>query len=144
MTLASLATLTSRQSTLVANNTTGTTRNYGATIYLRISSGGTAPAAGNVYEAYLIRADAASSPTYLSDNAGASDAAITIENAQMLGVIVVTATANKNFYGEFHTGSSGPLGFQWGIAVRNGTGQSLHATEGNHYKAYAMDTQEIQ
>ena len=139
-TLASLATATSRQTTMI-NNTS--TFRPAAIVAFDIESNGSAPTAGSTYELYLLRGNAAS-PTVSTDNAGASDAAITIENAPMLGAIVVTATANKHFYGDFDTAALGPLGPLWGIAVKNNSGQSLHATEGNHLKTYQTYYQQIQ
>jgi len=136
--LAALASSAARQSTMVANP-----NNRGAAlIYLKIESGAAAPAAGTIYEVYLLRADSAG--TYRSDGAGAADAAITIVNAQILGTIVVTNNANTNFYGDFDTAPLGPLGFSWGIAVKNSTDQALNATEANHLKEYATYLPEIQ
>lgn len=138
ITLASLADASARQSTLVTNSS-----NYpGAIIYLKIKSGASAPTAGTCYEVYLIRAD--ETPTLADDGAGATDAAITIENANFLGAIVVTATTAKNFYGVFDTGSLGPLGPKWGIAVKNTTGNALDATEGNHAYEYVYYVPEVQ
>lgn len=137
ITLASLASAAARQSTIVTNNL----NRAAAIIYLRIKSGN-APTAGAVYELYLIRDDGVT--TYRTDNAGAADAAITIENAQLIGTIVVTATANKQFYGDFDTAPLGPLGPKWGIAVKNTSGQALNATEGDHLKTYAYYLPEIQ
>ena len=48
-----------------------------------------------------------------------ADAAITIENAPLLGTLVVTATANKNFQRIFDTAALGKLGTEFGVAVRN-------------------------
>lgn len=138
ITLASLANNAARQSTMITN----TLQRPAALIYLRIQSGGSAPTAGAIYEVYLLRGD--SSGTYRTDGAGASDAAITIENAQLIGSIVVTANTNKNFYGDFDTWPLGPLGYQWGIAVRNTSGQSLNGTEGNHIKEYGTYLPEVQ
>lgn len=141
ITLASLANGSARQSTLVDNSS----NDYpAALIFLKIKSGGTAPTAGKVYEVYLIRGNDPSSSDYRSDGAGASDAAITIENAVLLGAIVVTNTANKVFYGEFDTAFCGPLGQEWGIAIKNNSGQALHGTEGDHYKGYAYYVPEVQ
>ena len=140
-TLASLASGSARQSTMVDNSTT----DYPAAIVtMKIKSSGSAPTAGAVYEIYLLRGDDPSSSTYRTDAAGASDAAITIENAQLLGTIVVTATTNKVFYGEFDTAPLGPLGPEWGIAVKNSSGQALHATEGDHLKGYVYYVPEVQ
>ena len=141
ITLASLSNGSALQSTLVDNSS----NDYpAALIFLKIKSGGTAPTAGKVYEVYLIRGNDPSSSDYRSDGAGASDAAITIENAVLLGAIVVTNTANKVFYGEFDTAFCGPLGQEWGIAIKNNSGQALHGTEGDHYKGYAYYVPEVQ
>jgi len=136
VTLASLANGSARQSTMITN-----TSNYpGAIVHLKIESGGTGPTAGALYEVYLLRGDG----TTRTDGAGASDSAITIENAPLLGTIVVTNTANKFFYGEFDTAPLGPLGNDWGIAIKNASGQALHATEGNHLKTYVYYVPEVQ
>ena len=140
MTLASLANGSARQSTMIANS-----NNYpAAMVTLRIKSGGSAPTAGTTYAVYLLRGDDASSSTFRSDNAGASDAAITIENAVLIGTITVTATTAKNFYAEFDTAPFGPLGPEWGIAVKNNTGNALSSTEGDHLKGYYYYVPEAQ
>lgn len=138
LTLASLANGSGRQSTLIDNSSNDYPQ---AMVFLKIRSSGTGPTAGAVYEVYLIRGDDPSSSTYRTDGAGASDAAITIENATLLGTIVVTNSTNKDFYGEFLAQNLGP---EWGIAVRNASGQALNATEGNHYKGYVYLVPEVQ
>jgi hypothetical protein len=136
ITLASLASASARQSTLLSN-----TGNYpAAKLTLRIKSGASGPTAGAVYEVYLLRKDG----TIADDAAGATDAAITIENAPLLGTIVVTNTANKNFYGVFDTAPLGPLGPSWGIAVKNSSGQALSTTEADHLYGYEYYNQEVQ
>jgi hypothetical protein len=136
ITLAALANAAARQSTLLSNS-----NDYpAALIFLKISSNASAPTAGAVYQVYLLRSDG----TIADDAAGASDAAITIENAPLLGTIVVTATANKAFYGVFDTAPLGPLGPTWGIAVKNSSGQALHGTEGNHDYNYVYYVPEVQ
>jgi len=136
ITLASLANGSARQSTLNTNS-----NNYpAALINLKITSGGSAPTAGAVYEVYLLRSDGA----IADDNAGASDAAITIENAPCIGTIVVTATTAKAFYGVFDTSPYGPLGPTWGIAVKNSSGNALSTTGGDHDYNYSYYVPEIQ
>lgn len=139
ITLASLADGSARQSDMIDN----TTNRQGALVYLRIKSGASAPTAGTVYEVYLLRGDAAT-PNVTDDGAGETDAAITIENAQLLGAIKVTNDAAKNFYGVFDTWPLGPLGPTWGIAVRNKSGQALSATEADHVKRYTSYVVEAQ
>lgn len=133
--LGGLANGSGQQSTIVTGNV-----RPGALVFCKIESSGSAPTAGTVYEVYLIRGNG----TERDDNAGASDAAITIENAPLLGTIIVTASTNKNFYGVFDTAALGVLGTEWGIAVKNSTGQSLNATGGNHVIAYQTYYDEIQ
>lgn len=142
ITLASLANGSARQSTMINNSTT---KWPAAIITLAIMSGGSAPTAGTVYEVYLLRQDASDETVaYRTDGAGENNAAITIENAPLLGTIVVTANANKTFYGDFDTAPLGPLGPGWGIAIKNSSGQSLHGTEGNHFKGYVPYSPEQQ
>ena len=138
ITLASLASTAARQSTIVAN----ANKRAAAIVYLKIESGAAAPAAGTIYEVYLLRDDGVTN--YRTDGAGAADAAIVIVNAQILGTMVVTNTVNANFFGDFDTSPLGPLGPSWGIAVKNSTDQALNATEGNHLKEFAYYLPEIQ
>jgi hypothetical protein len=137
ITLAALASGSARQSTIIAN----ANNRAAALIYLRLESGN-APAAGTIYELYLIRDDGVTN--IRTDGAGAADAAITIVNAQLIGTIVVTNAANTNFYGDFDTSPLGPLGPKWGIAIRNSTDQAMNAVEANHLKEYAYYLPEIQ
>jgi len=134
-----LADGSARQSTLISN----TGLRPAAMIYLRIKSGAAAPTLGKSYDIFLLRGDSAT-PNYTSDNAGASDAAITILNSKLLGSILVTASATTNFYGEFDTSPLGPLGPYWGIAVWNNSGQAVDTTEANHLKEYNYYNPEAQ
>ena len=137
ITLASLATNSARASASVDNSVT----DYPAAIVnLKITSGATAPTAGALYEVYLLRYDGVIG----TDGWTGIDAAITIENAPLLGTIVVTATASKAFYAEFDTSVLGALGRTWGIAVKNASGQALDATEANHIKGYSYYVPEVQ
>lgn len=138
-TLASLANGSGRQTTMVANS-----NNYpGAIVYVKAKSN-SAPTVGTTYDVYLLRGDDASSSTYRSDGAGASDAGLTILNAQLLGSITLTASATTDFYGEFDTGALGPLGPEWGVCFVNRSGQSLGATEGDHLLEYVYYVPEVQ
>jgi hypothetical protein len=139
-TVANLANNSARQTTLVANS-----NNYPAALVgVKLSSGTSAPTVGTVYEIYLIRSNVAAVGGVVDDNAGASDAAITIENAPLLGSLIVTATSNKAFSGVFDTAALGPLGPEWGIAVWNRSGQALHTTAGNHLLNYVYYVPEAQ
>ena len=126
ITLNSLASGSARQSTLIDN----TDPQYPAGIVHVGIKSGTAPTAGGVYEVYLLRANKriADPPTYISDNGGVSDAAITILNAQLLGVVQVTNSANTTFYGDFDTSQCGPLGPCFGIAIKNSSDQALNGS----------------
>jgi hypothetical protein len=131
-----LANGSSRQSDLITNS-----NNYpGALVYIKIKSGASVPTANTTYEVFLVRKDS----TISDDNAGTGDAAITIENSNLLGVIIVTASAAKNFYGVFDTSHLGALGPTWGIAIRNNTGQAVDTTESNHVKGYSYYVPELQ
>ncbi|SRR6266542_616832 len=141
ITLASLAAAAVRQSTMINNSG----KYPAAMLYLTIESGSTGPTAGGIYSIYLLRGDDPATPTYRTDNAGASDAALTtLLNAVKIGTIRTTATANKKFYWEGDTTPAGPLGPEWGIAIANDTDQTLHATEGNHLKEFEYIYPEIQ
>lgn len=125
-----------RQCTLLSNS-----GNFPAALVgFKIKSGGTAPNDGYAYLVYLIR-DIGS---IADDDAGASDAAIVIENAPLIGTIVVTDDTAKNFFGIFDTAPLGPLGPTWGVAIKNASGQSVDTTEGNHLKKYVYYNPQVQ
>lgn len=140
ITLASLAASSARQSTILAN-TGGTQRRRAASIFLGLTSGAVAPTAGRIYEVFFLGGDDSGNR---DDNAGASDAAITIENSYLLGGLTVTNTASKKFSRRFDSVPLGELSTEWGIAVRNGTDQAMNATEGNHIKRHAPYLPEVQ
>jgi hypothetical protein len=139
--MASIANVAGRQSTLIDNSTT---KRPAAKISAQIRAGAAAPTNGASYDIFLLRANAASSPTITTDNAGLTDAALTVENARLIGSLVVTATANKYFYGDWDTSHLGPLGPLWGIAIRNNSGQTTGTTAGDHIVTYEYYYPEIQ
>lgn len=97
---------------------------------------GTTPTINTPIYIYLIRDNNDLTPIR-DDGAGVSDAAITIVNASLLGVIIVPATTSDTaYYSIFDTSQLGPLGPKWGIAVVNGSGVSLNATAGNHVVSF--------
>lgn len=134
ITLASLATSTvgvGRQSTLVTSNTARS-----ALIACKITMG-TTPTINTLIYVYLIRGDG----TLNDDNAGASDAGLTIINAPLLGTILCSAaTSNVSYYGVFDTKFLGSLGPSFGIAVVNSSGAALNATAGNFTCEYTKLT----
>lgn len=129
LTLASLATSTvgvGRQSTLVDNSTN---LYFSALVSLNIHVG-TTPTANSLIYVYLIRSNA-DTTAIADDNAGASDAGLTIVNAPLLGVIICNAaTTGANYRKLFDTAFLGDLGPKWGIAIVNSTGVALNASEG--------------
>lgn len=134
ITAASLASSTvgvGRQSTLVTGNTARS-----ALVACKFTAG-TSPTANTLVYVYLIRGDG----TLNDDNAGASDAGITIINAPLLGTILVSAaTSNATYYGLFDTKFLGSLGPTWGIAIVNSTGATANATAGNFLFEYTNET----
>jgi len=136
-TLLSLTNGNARQSTLISN----TNLRHGALLTYRIKSGAAAPTVGTIYEIFLLKGNG----TVRTDNAGASDAAITIVNAQLVGTLQVTATANANFTDVFDTAPLGKLGPEWGTAVRNSSGQTVSAgAESDFVKEYNAYVPELQ
>lgn len=129
LTLSALANSTAgvgRQATLVDNTTNLYTS---ALISLNIKVG-TSPTANSLIYVYLIRSDN-NGTAIIDDNAGASDAGITIVNAPLLGTILVSTTSTGANYRElFDTKILGSLGPKWTIAIVNSTGAALNVTEG--------------
>jgi hypothetical protein len=133
ITLGGLTNGSSRQSTLIDNSTTRYSRIY---IYPSIKMG-TSPTVNTLVSLYLLRSDG----TYATDLAGASDAAITLQNAQTFGTLVTTATTGVVLQDCFMIPDPG---LKWGIAVQNGTGVSLDATSANHVINWVGEYPEIQ
>lgn len=136
ITLNSVADAASNQSALVSNSS----NRPAAIVYVKIMSA-TAPALGQSYEVFLIRSNGTN---YASDGAAAGAGALAPLNARFLGGIFVTASANTTFYGEFDTSFHGPLGAEFGIIIRNSSGQTTDSTAGNHYAGYRLYYPEIQ
>lgn len=127
-----------RQSTLITNiaSSLGKNKTY---IYYQIQTG-TSPTASTTIGLYLLRGDAAS-PNITTDNAGTSDAAITLVTAVPFEVITVSSSSDVYYRGTKAIEDVGPL---WGVAVLNSTGAPLNATGGNHVIRYVYETNEIQ
>lgn len=130
ITLASLASSVvgvGRQSTLITGNTARS-----ALVGVKITTG-TTPTINTLVYVYLIRGDG----TINDDGAGATDAAITVINAPLLGTILVPATTTAAAYTAlFDTKFLGSLGPTWGIAIVNSTVAALNATAGNFTVEY--------
>ncbi len=140
MTLASLADGGGRQSTLVDN---GTARYQDLLVYVKLKTGASAPTANSVCEVYLLRGDKDATTEHVSDGAGASDAALTVLNAPLVGVMRVRSSpaAGDLLHGEFLIHRPGP---KWGIAIVNRSGQALDSTGSNHWVRYVGLNPEVQ
>lgn len=134
ITLASLANSTAgvgRQTTLVTSNKASS-----ALIGFKFTTG-TTPTINTLIYLYLIRGDG----TINDDNAGASDAGITIINAPLLGTLLISATtSNATYYGLFDTKFLGSLGPTFGAAVVNSSGTTANTTAGNFLLEYTLIT----
>lgn len=136
ITLASLASSTSyvgQQSTLVDNSNNGQI----IRIYYKVTTG-TSPTTAKTIQFYLITGDISNIRT---DGAGASDAAITIVGAPMVGCVLTDATSDKTYQGSFLIRNPG---MEWGIAVVHDTGVNLNSTGSNHSIRYVIENPEIQ
>lgn len=143
ITLASLANSAvgvGRQSTLIDNTTNLYTS---ALVSVKITTG-TSPIGNSPLYVYLIRSDNNGTPIE-DDGAGASDAAWTANNAQLLGVLNTKASPSTGdvLTGVFDTKALGSLGPKWGIGIVNNTGVALNATGGNHVISYIGVTQTV-
>ncbi|OHD27818.1 MAG: hypothetical protein A2Y38_25085 [Spirochaetes bacterium GWB1_59_5] len=143
ITLASLASSLSgagRQSTIVDN----TANKYlDVLLYVKITQSGTVTPTGNkaVY-VYLIRDDNHAT-NHRSDGAGAADAALTVQNAELIDTIVNKSSpaTSEILYGEVLIHRPGP---KWGIAIVHDTGTGLHATEANHWVRFVGLNPDVQ
>ena len=135
--LASSAAGVGRQSTIVDNTTT---RYQRVVVYVKLTVG-TTPTADKTMSVYLIRDDNNAS-NHRTDGAGATDAGLTIKNAQLIGVINVdAATSDTPYHGEFVVDLPGP---KWGIAIVHDTAVNLNATGSNHWVRYVGSNPEVQ
>ena len=139
ITLASLASSTAgvgRQSTMIDNTTTRAGRVF---VFVKIKQGTSPTSARGVY-IYGIRGDA----TNRDDAAGASDAALTVLNCPLIGVLANKASGAATgdvVQGWFVFDNPGR---EFGIAIVHDTGVNLDSTEGNHAYKYMLDNPEVQ
>jgi hypothetical protein len=141
ITLASLASSTSgvgRQSTIV-DNTTDLCQDV--IVYVKITQG-TNPTGNRGVYVYLIRDDN-NGTNHRSDGAGASDAGLTVQNAELIGTMrnKASPTTGDVLYGEFRVNRPGP---KWGIAIVHDTAVNLDSTGGNHWARYVGLNPEVQ
>jgi hypothetical protein len=126
ITLGSLASGSARQGTIVDN--TGT--KFPRVLLAASVKLGTSPTANTLVSLYLLRDDTGSGPIR-TDGAGASDAAITVLNAQLIGTLRSGGSPSTGdvLSDVFAVDEPGP---KWTVAALNGTGVALDATNGNH------------
>jgi hypothetical protein len=139
ITLASLATSTvgvGRQSTMIDN----TDNAQMVRVYYKVTTG-TSPTVNKSIQFYLLCGDDPSSSNIRTDNAGASDAALTVVTATLVNVVQTTATSDVTYRGSFLIRNPG---IEWGIAIVHDTGVNLNATAGNHSIRYVTEDQEVQ
>jgi hypothetical protein len=126
ITLASVINNNGALSAIIDNTTT---RAPMAMVFVKVTTGGTAPNTGTPIRVYLIRHS--NDTTDLSDN-GLGSTAVTLTSepisGEVLGAIVVTAATNTTYIKTFLAYDLPP---DFNIAVWNATGQALNATAGN-------------
>lgn len=135
ITLASLANAAARQGDMINNIDNAQM----VRVYFKVATG-TTPTANETIEFYLLSGNGAGSPLR-TDSAGASDAAITIDTAPIVNVVQVDATADKLYIGSFLIRNPG---IEWGIAVKNNSGDALKSTGGSFELAYVVENVEVQ
>lgn len=136
ITIASLANGSSRQSTIV-DNTVNLFSD--ALVFLKIRTGASGTSATGVVSVYAF--GTVDNGTTYSENAGATDAAITLTanpNVRLIGILNVAANATTYYSPVFSVASAfgGVMPAKWGIIINNGTGGTLDATGGNHAAIY--------
>ena len=139
ITLASLATSTAgvgRQSTMINNLNNAQIVH----VFCKVTTG-TSPTANKSIRFFLLKGDDPSSSNIRSDNAGASDAGLTISTADQIYGIGTTSTSNVTYRGSFTIYNPGP---EWGIFVIHDTGVNLNSTGSNHDIRYVTENPEVQ
>lgn len=128
ITLASLANAAGRVSAMIDNTTV---RAPAAIVYLKVTTGGTAPTANSPIKLYLIRRSNDGTSDLADSGLGTSDAAVSSEptNAEQVGSIIVSTAINTTYIKSFTVYD---LSSEYSFVVWNGTGQALNATAGNH------------
>ena len=138
ITVASLASSTAgvgRQSTLVDNSST----RYGRLLVFVKLKQGTSPTGNRGAQVYLLRGDG----TNRDDGAGASDAALTVLNAQLIGQLVnkPSPATGDVLQGWFVVDEPGK---EFGLAIVHDTGVALDSTGGNHLVQFIGVNPEVQ
>lgn len=101
---------------------------------VRIQSGGTAPAAIVGYKFYFHRQDDEAT-SHQDDGVGEVDAALSVEpdTSLLAGSMLLTADTNTDFETSFVVYDPGSY---WSLSFWNASGQTINATEANHYLRY--------
>ena len=140
ITLASLASSTSgvgRQGTII-DNTSDRFFKVEVTASIKL---GTSPSTNTAVYIYLIRSDNSGS-NHRTDQAGTSDAALTVVNAQVIGILGKASPSTGDVLSDSWTVEDpGP---KWTVAVVNSSGASLDSTGGNHYVGFVGINPEVQ
>jgi len=111
-------------------------------VYVKITQG-TSPTGNRTVQVFLLRDDADSSTPHITDGAGENNAGLTVQNAQLIGVMMNKAspTTGDVLYGEFVVNRPGP---KWGIAIVHDTNADLKATDADHWVRYVGLNPEVQ
>lgn len=143
ITLASLSNNSARQSSEVDNSTN---RYLDVLVTIKLKTGGSGvAAAGGVT---LFAFGSINGGTTRTENAGGSDAAITLTNppnARMIGFVNAVANATSYVAGPFSVAAAfgGVLPQRWGIIVYNESGAALSSTGGDFDLSYQGVTSEL-
>ncbi len=139
ITLVSLASSTvgvGRQSTLIGNVDDAQLVH----VFFKVTTG-TTPTADRTISFYLIKGDDPAASNIRTDGAGASDAGLTVETADLVYAVATDATSDKSYQGSFLLVNPGP---EWGIAVVHDTVAVLNATGSNQELRFVDENQEVQ
>lgn len=140
ITLTSLANGAGRICAVIDNTTV---RAPMAMVYLKATTGGTAPTAGTPIKLYLIRRSNDGTSDLSDSGLGTADAAVSTEpvNAEQVGSIIVTATINVTYIRSFLVYD---LSAKYSFVVWNAVGTALNATASNFELQVVPITMEAQ
>jgi len=129
--VASLTNASARQSTAI-DNTSNTF--IDALVFVKLKTGGSGTSSSGYCNIYAL--GTADGGTTYTENAGSSDAAITLTNptnAKLIGVVNMVANATTYYAGPFSVAAAfnGILPDHWIIVIENRTGATLDSTSGN-------------
>ena len=125
-----------RQSALIDNSSS----RFGLIhLFVKVTLG-TNPASNKTVQVYLLLGDGSGLQT---DGAGTADAAITVKNAPLLGVLASGGAATTGDVLQKHFAIHEP-GPRWAVAIVHDTGVPLGGTAENHAVRYVGDNPEVQ